>query len=144
MRAVNPSRDEDSSPVGTLSDRLFEGELTRRILAAAAEVHGSLGPGLPEAAYVAALAHEFSIQELAHRRALSIQMTYKGVPVDGRYAIDFVVEGRALILVRCADGIRDLHRSELLLCLKQSRIRLGLILNFRVASLVQGVFRKVV
>jgi GxxExxY protein len=125
-------------PQTSVSQRDF---LTQRIIACAIEVHGALGPGLLESAYVRCLAHEFSLVGLPYLEQLPVQLTYKGLGLPNAYRIDFVVAEAVIVEVKSVERFTSAHSAQLLTYLKFMRLPTGLLINFNVVRLVQGVQR---
>jgi GxxExxY protein len=120
-------------------DEVAEG-LAHAVIGAAIEVHRELGPGLPESAYEAALAHELSLRGLQCERQAPVAIVYKGVPVgDGR--IDLFVERRLVVELKACEALNDLHRAQVRAYLCVTGLRLGLLINFNVAVLHDGIRR---
>ena len=122
---------------------LIEEALTEQIIGAAIEVHRHLGPGLLESAYEECLCHEFQIRGLSFRRQVNLPVVYKGVALDCGYKMDLVVEDRIVIELKCVESLLGVHHAQLLTYLKLSGKRVGLILNFHVSVMTQGIVRKV-
>ena len=117
--------------------------LTGKVIGAAIEVHKQLGPGLLESAYEECLCHEFQLREIAYIRQKSLPIEYKGVKLDCGYRLDIVVEDLVLLELKSCDKIEDIHRAQLLTYLKLSGLKLGLIINFNVPVLRDGIIRVV-
>ena len=115
--------------------------LTGKVIGAAIEVHKQLGPGLLESAYEECLCHEFQLREIAYKRQEPLPVEYKGVKLDCGYRLDVVVEGLVLLELKSCDKIEDIHRAQLLTYLKLSGLKLGLIINFNVPVLRDGIIR---
>jgi len=123
---------------------LIEEPWTGRIIGAAIEVHRELGPGLLESAYEECLCRELSLRELTFQRQLPLPVEYKGVKLDCGYRIDVVVENSVILELKCVEHLLPVHEAQLLTYLRLANRRVGLILNFNVATLVRGgVMRKV-
>lgn len=126
------------------SKLLYE-DLTQNVIGAAIEVHRELGPGLLESAYEECLCHELHLRGLGFQRQVPLPVNFKGINLDCGYRIDVVVEDTAVLEVKCVEHILPVHEAQLLTYLKLLRERVGLILNFHVATLVRGgIVRKVV
>jgi GxxExxY protein len=123
---------------------LIDEELTGEILAAATEVHKQLGPGLLESAYEECLCHELSLRGLALRRQVPLPVTYKGVLLDCGYRLDLVVAEKVVLELKSVEAVSSLHKAQLLTYLRLSGKRVGLLLNFNVALLKNGITRLVV
>lgn len=115
--------------------------LTSKIIGAAIEVHKELGPGLLESAYEECLCHELGLQRIAFKRQLPVPVSYKGVRLDCGYRLDLLVEDSIVVELKACDGIAHIHRAQLLTYLKLMDKPLGLILNFQVSVLRDGIAR---
>jgi len=120
-----------------------ENQLSREIIGAALEVHRALGPGLLESAYEECLAREFSIRGMAFERQVPLPVSYKGAAVDAGYRVDFVVSGLVIVELKAVDALLPIHAAQLLTYLKLSDKRLGLLINFNVVRLRDGLQRVV-
>lgn len=125
--------------------KLVHEELTERVIGAAIEVHRALGPGLLESAYEECLCHELFLRGLAFQRQVPLPVSYKGITLDGGCRLDLVIEESLILELKCVEHILPVHEAQLLTYLKMTRKRVGLIINFCVATLVRGgIVRKVV
>jgi GxxExxY protein len=115
--------------------------LTHEIIGAAIEVHRLLGPGLLESAYEECLAHELSISKLEFRRQVPVPVVYKGVKLECGYRIDILVAGRIVLELKSIEAIAPVHEATLLTYLRLSGNTLGLIINFNVPILKDGIRR---
>ena len=122
---------------------LYEKELTGQIIAAAIEVHRALGPGLLESVYRACLAREFSLRGLPFEQEKPLPVEYKGVNVDCGYRMDFLVDGKVVVELKAARALEAVHEAQLLTYLRLTGCRVGLLINFNVAVLRQGIVRRV-
>jgi GxxExxY protein len=120
-----------------------ESAVTEEIIGAAIEVHRELGPGLLESAYEICLAHELAARGLRVERQVPLPVRYKGVELDCGYRLDLVVEGAVIIELKAVKGFEPIHTAQLLTYLRLSDQRVGLLLNFNVALLKQGIKRVV-
>ncbi len=118
-------------------------DLTGEIIGAAIEVHRHLGPGLLESAYEECLCHELRSRGIAHERQKPLPMNYKQVRLDCGYRLDVVVEGKIILELKSCEKIEDIHKAQLLTYLKLSGLNLGLILNFNVLIMKEGISRVV-
>ena len=118
-------------------------ELSSKIIGAAIEVHKALGPGLLESAYEECLCYELSLQGLRFERQRPLPITYKGKQLNCGYRLDVVVEGKIIIELKACEKIEPIHKAQLLTYLKLSSLNLGLLLNFNVPVLRDGIFRLV-
>jgi GxxExxY protein len=124
--------------------KLLHEELTEKIIGAAIEVHRALGPGLLESAYEECLCHEFHLRGICFERQRPLPVEYKGVKLDCGYRLDLIVENKVILEIKCVEHILPVHEAQLLTYLKMTGMRVGLILNFNISTLVRGgVVRKV-
>ena len=120
----------------------YEKDLTGQIIGAAIEVHRELGPGLLESAYQACLAREFSLRNLPFEQEKPLPVEYKGVRIDCGYRLDFIVAGKVVVELKAADVIRPVHEAQLLTYLKLTGCQVGLLINFNVPVLKDGIRRR--
>ena len=116
-------------------------QLSSKIIGAAIEVHKTLGPGLLESAYEECLCHELSIQGLLFEKQKPLSLDYKGKKLDCGYRLDIVVEKEVIIELKSCEKIEPIHKAQLLTYLKLSGLNLGLILNFNVPLMRDGIVR---
>jgi len=125
--------------------KLLHEDLTAKIIGAAIEVHRALGPGLLESAYEECLCHELNLRWLSFQRQVPLPVSYKGVHLDCGYRIDVIVANDVILELKCVEHTLPVHEAQLLTYLKLLNKRVGLILNFHVATLVRGgIVRKVI
>ena len=117
--------------------------LTEKIIGAAIEVHRVLGPGLLESAYEECLCHELRLREIAFTRQQPLPVVYKGIHLDCGYRLDVVVESQVVVELKTVDRILPIHEAQILTYLRLAGIHTGLILNFNVPALHQGIKRMV-
>jgi GxxExxY protein len=118
-------------------------DITGRIIGAAIEVHRRLGPGLLESAYEECLCHELKLMGLSFQRQKALSVRYKGVMLDCGYRLDVVVEGCVAVELKACEGIEPIHKAQLLTYLKLSGLNVGLLLNFNVPAMRNGIVRLV-
>jgi GxxExxY protein len=118
--------------------------LTEEIIGAAIEVHRELGPGLLESAYEAALVYEFTLRNLRFERQKEQPVRYKGLLIETGFRIDILVDGRVVLELKAVDGVLPIHEAQLITYLKLSGCKVGLLINFNVPLLKQGITRLVV
>jgi GxxExxY protein len=118
-----------------------EQELTGEIIAAAIEVHRELGPGLLESAYQACLCHELRLRGIPFVCEEPLPIVYKGLKLDCGYRIDVGVADRVIVEVKSVDELTNLHQAQLLTYLRLSKKKVGLLLNFNVPVLKDGIKR---
>ena len=117
--------------------------LTGEILGAAIEVHRHLGPGLLETAYTSCLAYELSKRGLRFEKEKDLPVNDKEVKLDAGYRLDLLVENRVVVEVKSVDGLSPVHEAQLLSYLKLGGYRRGLLINFNVKVLKDGIKRLV-
>ncbi|MBB64822.1 MAG: GxxExxY protein [Waddliaceae bacterium] len=115
--------------------------LTEQIIGAAIQVHTELGPGLLESIYEACLFHELSIQGLKVERQKSVPITYKGIKLGVGYRLDLFVEDKVIIEIKSVAGLLPIHEAQLISYLKQMGGGKGLLINFNVSLLKNGLRR---
>lgn len=116
-------------------------DLSHELIGAAVEVHRALGPGLLESAYEGAYAHELTLRGLAHRRQVLMPIHYKDAVIETGYRIDVLVEDRVVVEMKAAEKLLPIHSAQLLTYLRLGNFSLGLLINFNVQKLVDGVER---
>ena len=122
---------------------LLDEELTRQIIGAAIEVHRQLGPGMLESTYEACLCHELTKRGLAARRQVKLPVVYDGVRIECGYVIDLLVEDKVIIEIKSVEKVIPVHEAQLMTYLKLSGKRTGLLINFNVPLLINGITRRV-
>jgi len=115
--------------------------LTEKVIGCALEVHRALGPGLLESAYEKCLARELAIAQVSFCQQVSIPVEYKGVHLDCGFRIDLLVEDRLIIELKAVERVQEIHKAQILSYMKLSGINTGLILNFNVQLLKDGITR---
>jgi GxxExxY protein len=113
----------------------------KRCLDAAFSVHKRLGPGLLESAYQHCLAFELGKAETRFQKQVLLPLRYDGLELDAGYRIDFIVERSLVVQIKAVEAISPLHEAQVLTYLKLSGLRLGLLINFNVPMLKQGLRR---
>ena len=114
--------------------------LAHAVIGAAIEVHRLLGPGLPESAYEMALCHELDLRGIPHERQSEVPIVYKGIAVGKGYA-DILVGGRLVVELKACEPNPKLHRQQVVYYLSALRLPLGLLINFHVPTLQEGIKR---
>jgi len=122
---------------------LLQEQLTEQIIGSAIEVHRELGPGLLESAYEECLCHELHLRNLAFERQLELSVWYKGLKLDCGYRLDIVVENAVLVELKSIEQIPAIHHAQLLTYLHLSGKKVGLLINFNVSVLKNGILRRV-
>jgi GxxExxY protein len=118
-------------------------KITEAIIGAAIEVHRELGPGLMESAYEECLCHELSARGLAFQRQVPLPVRYKKVKLDCGYRMDLVVDQVVVLELKAVDALHPLHEAQRITCLKLSGLPVGLLINFNVGVLKDGIVRRV-
>ena len=129
-------------------------EITGKIIGAAIEVHKNLGPGLLESAYEECLCYEFKLRKMAYERQKPLPVVYKGIKLDCGYRIDVIAENMIILELKACEKIEPVHKAQLLTYppaspererwragLKLSGLKLGLLINFNVPVLKDGIVR---
>ena len=114
------------------------------MIGAAIEVHKTLGPGLLESAYEECLCFELQQKQLLFERQKPLPVAYKDVKLDCGYRLDIVLPNQLIIELKACDDIMPIHEAQLLTYLKLTGIKTGLLINFNVALLKEGIKRLVV
>jgi GxxExxY protein len=122
---------------------MTENEISSLIIGAAIEVHKQLGPGLLESSYEICLAYELRQRGLEVSTQVGLPIIYKEVSLETGYRIDLLVEKKVIIEVKAVEGFSDIHLAQILTYLKLSDIKLGLLMNFNVSKMVDGLKRVV-
>lgn len=120
-----------------------ENELSKMIIGAALEVHKTLGPGLFESAYEASLCRELTVRNLPVRSQVGLPLVYKDVACDIGYRIDLLVDEKVIVEIKSVECLNDVHLAQILTYLKLLDCRLGLLINFNVRRLRDGIRRVV-
>lgn len=110
----------------------------------ALQVHKTLGPGLLESAYEHCLAYKIARRGLPVQRQVALPIVYEGEKLDAGYRLDLVIDGAVIIEVKSIDALAPIHDAQVLTYLKLSGLRIGLLMNFNVTLLKQGLRRFVV
>jgi GxxExxY protein len=116
-------------------------KLTERILACAYDVHTALGPGLLESAYEECLYYELLQSGFSVEKQKVLPVVYKEVELDAGYRIDLLVEGKVIVELKAIEAFNNIHMAQVLTYLKLSGCRIGLLINFNVESLKNGIKR---
>ena len=115
--------------------------LSESIIGCCIEVHKELGPGLLESTYEQCLAHELNRRGLNFRLQQAMPVAYKGVMLDCGYRLDLVVEDQIILEIKSVQNINDVHKAQILTYMKLSGMGIGLLINFNVTKLVNGIKR---
>ena len=120
-----------------------ENPLSKEIIGAAIDVHRQLGPGLLESAYEECLAYELSQRDIPFERQKAVPVVYKDVQLDCGFRLDLLVGGLVVVELKAVDKLAPIHQAQMLAYLKLTGCKLGLLLNFNVPKLRDGIRRVV-
>jgi GxxExxY protein len=120
-----------------------ENDISGKIIGAAIEVHKKLGPGLLESAYEECLCCEMQLRGIKFKRQVPLSLNYKGLVLDCGYRLDLLVEDKVIVELKSIEGLEPIHEAQMLTYLKLRNAWLGLIINFNVIMLKDGVRRLV-
>jgi GxxExxY protein len=118
-----------------------ENELSNKVIGLAIDIHNSLGPGLLESAYKECLYYKLVKSDNFTAKEKPIPLIYEDVKLDCGYRIDLLVENKLVIEIKSVDNLNDLHLAQVLTYLKLSNCKLGLLINFNVLRLKDGIKR---
>jgi GxxExxY protein len=122
---------------------LREEAVTHAILGAAIEVHSMLGPGLLESAYDKCLCHEFEARRIPFLRQVPMPLQFKDLHVRCAYRLDYVVKQSVVVEIKSVDQVLPVHEAQLITYLRLGRFPVGLLINFNVRRLREGILRRV-
>ena len=114
--------------------------LAHEVIGAAIEVHRHMGPGLPETSYRQALSHELDLRQIRHASEVPFPILYKG-KVVGEGRIDILVEDVLVVELKAVETLNPVHRAQVVTYLRATRLKLGLLINFNVVLLKDGIKR---
>ncbi len=121
--------------------KISSGDGSDRLIGAFIEVHGTLGPGLLEAAYEACLCRELQLNGFWFERQIPIEVVYKGETIDCAFCIDVLVERRFMVELKAVEALLPVHSAQVLTYMKLANIPVGFLVNFNVPSLRRGLKR---
>ena len=124
-----------------LIDAAFN-ELTHRIIGAAIEVHESIGPGLVESIYQSCLEFELSTRSIRFETHRAVPIRYKGFTLNATHRVDLSVEGLVVVELKSLEHVLAVHEAQLTTYLRMTNLPIGLLINFNVAKLTDGVKRR--
>lgn len=122
---------------------MLDDELTAQIIGAAIEVHKHWGPGLYEEIYEKSLCIEFRLRNMPFQNQISLPLIYKGERVGNDLRLDFVVQDKVVVELKAVAQLEAIHEAQLLTYMKLTKCRVGLLINFNVPTLKQGLKRMV-
>jgi len=122
---------------------MTENEISKKIIGVAIEIHRSIGPGLLESAYQAALTYDLNEAGLLAEKEVPMPFVYKGISQDVGYKIDILVERKVIIELKSIEKLQPVHFAQTLTYLRLTNLKLGLLINFKTTLLKDGIHRLV-
>ena len=122
---------------------MTENHISKEIVDSALKVHKQLGPGLLESAYEECLAYELIQRDLYVERQKALPLVYEEVKLEAGYRVDLLIEKKVIVEIKAVDALNDVHLAQILTYLKLSNCKLGLLINFNVALIKEGIQRVV-
>jgi GxxExxY protein len=119
-------------------------QITSEVIGAAIEIHKHLGPGLLESAYETCLCHELDLHSIPYERQKPLPLSYKGIVLDAGYRVDVLVRELVVVEIKAVDSILPIHEAQLLTYLRLGGWKAGLLINFNVPVLKQGIRRRII
>ena len=119
-------------------------EISEKIIGCAMRVHSQLGPGLLESVYEECLCHAMSKAGIPFKRQVAVPVTFEGIKLDCGFRLDLLVDERVVVEVKAVDHLIPVHNAQLVTYLKLSGISTGLLLNFNVPHMRDGIRRRVI
>ena len=141
VKKLNHRAHKESTEKKKKEKKMKENDISGKIIGCAIEVHKALGPGLLESAYEECLYYELLMAGLKVEKQKPLPVVYKEVKLDAGYRIDLLVENSVVVELKSVDAINDVHVAQVLTYLKLSGCKLGLLMNFNVVKLVDGIKR---
>src|SRR5215204_1929323 len=118
-------------------------ELTYETIGAAIEVHRTLGPGLLESSYHECLCRELLLRGIDFKREYGLPLRYKGIQLNCGYRLDILVADLVVVEIKAVEGLTPVHEAQLLTYLRLGGWKVGLLINFNVVVLKNGIYRRV-
>ena len=115
--------------------------VSERVIGAAIEVHRQLGPGLLESSYQLCLCRELELRGIAYQSQAHLPLEYKGIQIGEGYVIDLLIEDNLIVEIKSVDKLLPIHSSQLMTYMRLLRVSAGLLINFNVQTLFQGLRR---
>jgi GxxExxY protein len=122
---------------------MIENEISGAVVDAAYKVHTSLGPGLLESVYETVMDHELRRRKLRVRRQVMIPVVYEGVVLEEGFRADLIVEDKVIVELKSVEAVHPVHKKQLLTYLRLADKRVGLLINFNVSLIKDGISRVV-
>jgi GxxExxY protein len=116
-------------------------DLTEKIIGAAIEVHNYWGPGLLESIYEKSLAHELALRGVSVQQQVRLDLKYKDLVLDDEFVLDLVVEGKVVVELKVVKELAPIHEAQLMTYMKLTGCKVGLLINFNVLKLKDGIRR---
>jgi len=116
-------------------------ELTGTIIGAAMEVHSHWGPGLIESIYEKSLAHELQLRGVKVQRQVKLQLKYKDLELDDDFTLDLIADGKVIVELKVVKELAPIHQAQLMTYMKLTDCKIGLLINFNVVHLKEGIRR---
>jgi GxxExxY protein len=123
---------------------MIENQITEKIIFCAIEVHKQLGPGLLESAYEECLYYELLKIGLNVKKQLALPLVYKEIQLEVGYRIDLLVENKVIVEIKSVDALAEIHKAQLMTYMKLANIKVGLLMNFNVTKLKDGIVRWII
>lgn len=120
-----------------------ENIITEKIIGCAIMVHKALGPGLLESAYEECLFYELSKHDLMVERQKGLPLIYENIKLDCGYRVDLLIENKVIVELKAVEALNDIHMAQIITYLKLSNCKVGLLINFNVVKLIDGLKRVV-
>lgn len=124
-------------------EKIVENEISQLIIGCAIKVHTALGPGLLESAYEECLYYELVKEGLKVEKQKALPLIYEEIKLEVGYRLDLIVEDKVIIEIKACEGLNDVHLAQVLTYLKLSNVKLGLLINFNVTKVKDGIKRVV-
>jgi GxxExxY protein len=115
--------------------------ISEKVIGAAIEVHRHLGPGLLESSYQACLCHELGLREIAYHSQVILPLEYKGIQIEKGYVIDLLIEKSLIVEIKSVDKLLPIHSAQIMTYMRLQRVSSGLLMNFNVGALPDGIRR---
>jgi GxxExxY protein len=122
---------------------MTENDISYKVRGAIYEIYNELGAGLLESVYVAALEYELQRQGLAVKREVPLPVVYKEVKLELGFRLDLLVEEKVIVEIKSVEKLAAVHHKQVLTYLKLTKLKLGILVNFNVSNIKEGIFRKV-
>lgn len=123
---------------------MIENEITQKVIGCAIEVHRELGPGLLESAYEECLFYVLNQNQVYTERQKPMPLSFKGVHLDCGYRIDLFIERKVIVELKAVEAINDVHKAQLMTYMKLAKCKVGLLINFNVVRLKDGIVRWII